>query len=310
LNAYFIHDPFVGEIHTPLTLACAKIDIDPEIIKFLLAHPDIDVNMPGGPVVGHTKSCPLSVAIIQGDTNTALTLANDNRVDVNNLGDGVTPLMRSISYRLSDVFEALLNRHDLDINLKNLYGNCAIRTAIPYEKMDFCSKDAVYLKHLLLAGADFDAVCKDDFYRDHFEQRTGPEFKILAGLPMQIRKAFGAELKNKCDSDIVAESLILENLLQRLNSKVINQIALWDLKELKLIASGKKFFDDLQQIFKHGSAENAFFDSEDIIRTMGKYMAKEDLIKIHCIAKSYDAKPDKNLSDTTAQCVQNQQLKL
>ena len=93
-----------------------------EVVRDLLAHPDIDVNKPNA-----GNATPMYIACQEGHRDVVHLLMCDPRVDVNQTPeDNVTPLSIACDYCHEDVVELLILDPRIDVNLSDLEGICPL----------------------------------------------------------------------------------------------------------------------------------------------------------------------------------------
>tara|TARA_R110002050_G_scaffold18127_1_gene53002 strand:- start:260 stop:712 length:453 start_codon:yes stop_codon:yes gene_type:complete len=113
------------QLATPLHVACSENQ--PSIIKLLLSHPDIDVN-----VTTSSGTTPLMLAITWcHEDNILQDMIADDRFDINMQNNsGETCLMLAAQcWRKSHVVRALLQRSTIDLDIKNISDETALDLA-------------------------------------------------------------------------------------------------------------------------------------------------------------------------------------
>jgi len=121
-----------------------------ELLKLLLQHPEIDVNLPG-PSFGDSA---LYQAVFGGQAEAAKILISDERVDVNMKGAlSATPFFTAICRRMTDVAVALLKRRELDAHCPDSDGCTSLWQAAYEGHLDI-------VKYMIASGHDLDVMAK------------------------------------------------------------------------------------------------------------------------------------------------------
>ena len=130
---------------TPLIMACEEGHV--EIINLLLAKEDIDINLIHG-------TAPLIIGAHHPDV--VKLLLDQKGIDVNCQDDfGRTALMRAARWNLLESAKLLLEREDINVNIRNvnIRGNGRGRTALHLACWDPL---AIEIANLLLERKDID----------------------------------------------------------------------------------------------------------------------------------------------------------
>lgn len=110
---------------TPLIKACANKLYS--VFKYLISKPEVNVNA----IDKKGRNC-LHFAVYNDDTRLTKNLLERPEIDVNlqSLKDKKTPLIIAAREGYSEIVQMLLNRSDIDVNVKKDDGICALSIAI------------------------------------------------------------------------------------------------------------------------------------------------------------------------------------
>ena len=107
-----------GKSTFPLNIACGKQYL--EIIKLLLAHPDIDINK-----CSVSRETPLSIACRNGYIDVVKLLVQHHSIMINTTFTDKTPLFHACEHGFTDIVKLLLWQPDININKVDAFGyNC------------------------------------------------------------------------------------------------------------------------------------------------------------------------------------------
>lgn len=134
-------DPNKSDTSGTCLLHCYAVSNNITAVIWLLSRPQVKVDILNG-----KRRTPLRIACSNGHQLIARLLCNKG-ADPNIIGDDKsTPFLRSLETRLFEVTQMLLS-YNIDVNIQDDKGNCALHYAVMYRKTDI-------IYQLAILGAD------------------------------------------------------------------------------------------------------------------------------------------------------------